>query len=265
MALTIDNSKRDMVKSAARSLDILDFLSSHSGGVTLTELREQLKIPLSSLFNIMMTLVQKGYAVRDELTLMYRLGPKVLQLAASYNVQTDLIQVAEPYMNKICRLTGETTSLTILRDDMIFFIYKAVGESVLQIVNPVGTTLAAHATGSGKVILAYLPEAEIDRIYPKEHLPRFTPKTIISKKILKSQLSEIKNAGYAFDDEESNTGVWAVAGCIHDPIGRPMAAVSVVGLVSQIQNKDYKSWSQKIKDISSEISQALGNRPENQA
>jgi DNA-binding IclR family transcriptional regulator len=258
----IENSERDLVKSAARSLDILEFLSNHSGGVTLTELRQHLKIPISSLYNIMMTLVQKGYVVRDELTLMYRLGPKVGQLAASYHNQVDLIQVADPYMNWLNRLTGETTSLTVLRDDVVVFIHKAVSDSNLQVVNPVGTTLAAHATGSGKVMLAYLPEGEFERIYPKEHLQKLTPNTITSKKKLKMLLPEIAANGYAFDNEESTTGIWAVAACIHDRLGSPLAALSVVGLIGRVQNKNYQSWPQQIKETSDEISAALGYRLE---
>lgn len=262
MANPIENSERDLVKSAARSLDILDFLSNHSGGATLTELRQHLKIPISSLFNIMMTLVQKGYVARDELTLMYRLGPRVGQLAASYHNQVDLIQVADPFMNRLSRLTGETTSLTVLRDDVIIFIHKAVCDSELQIVNPVGTTLAAHATGSGKVMLAYLPDGEFDRIFPKEHLQKFTPNTITSKKMLKAHLAEIAPNGYAIDNEESVTGVWAVAACIRDRLGIPLAAMSVVGLVGRIQNKNYQSWPQQVKETAAEISAILGYQPE---
>lgn len=256
------SAERDLVKSAARSLDILEFLSNHSGGVTLTVLREHLKIPISSLFNIMMTLVQKGYVVRDELTLMYRLGPKVGQLATSFHNQVDLIQVADPYMQRLANQVGETASLTVLRDDVIVFIHKAVCDNQLQVVNPVGTTLAAHATGSGKVMLAYTPQEEIDRIYPKEHLARFTPNTIVSKKqLIKVLKEEIAPQGYAIDNEESVGGVWATAGCIRDRMGRPLAAVSVVGLVGHIQNKNYQSWPLLVKNVTAEISAALGYQP----
>lgn len=249
---------RNNVKSAARSLDILDYLADHPGGAGLTDLHHDLRVPVSSLHNIIMTMVQKGYLTRDEKTLTYHLGPRISRLANSYYDQIDLIQLAEPYMSRLARLTGETASLTVLRKNQIVFIHKVIGEGVQQIVNPVGTTHAAHATGSGKVMLAYLPENEIDRLYPQDKLESFSPNTITSKKILKEKLAKIAIDGYAFDDEESTPGIWAVAGCIRDRLGLPVAAMSVVGLVGRIKSKNHLDWIYPVRDMTAEISEALG-------
>lgn len=249
---------RNHVKSAARSLDILDYLADHPGGAGLTDLHHDLRVPVSSLHNIIMTMVQKGYLTRDEKTLTYHLGPRISRLANSYYDQIDLIQLAEPYMSRLARLTGETASLTVLRKNQIVFIHKVIGEGVQQIVNPVGTTHAAHATGSGKVMLAYLPENEIDRLYPQDKLESFSPNTITSKKILKEKLAKIAIDGYAFDDEESTPGIWAVAGCIRDRLGLPVAAMSVVGLVGRIKSKNHLDWIYPVRDMTAEISEALG-------
>lgn len=256
----MDTSKVDLVKSTARSLDILEHLAIHPGGATLTDLHVHLNIPVSSLHNILRTMVQKGYLTRNEVTLLYHLGPKIGQLASSYYDQVDLIQLADPYMKRLARLTGLTSSLTVLRQNLIVFIHKVVGENVRQIVNPVGTSLQAHATGSGKVMLAYLPEDELDSIYPNENLQQFTPKTIASKAILKIQLKQIAVDGFAFDDEESNTGIWAVAGCIRDRHGLPVASMSVVGLVEGIIEENHNKWPIYVRDMAAEISDAMGFR-----
>ncbi len=258
MASLGEVSQRDQVKSSARSLDILEYLSDRPGGATLSEIHLDLRIPISSLHGILMTMTKKGFVIRDNLTLMYHLGPKIGQIAGSYYEQMDLIQVAAPFMSRLARLTGKTTSLTVLHEDKVVFVHKVVGEGVLQIVNPVGTMLAAHATGSGKSMLACLPEAEIDRIYPREHLEQFTPNTITSRKKLKIQLQEISQCGYALDNAESSTGIWAVAACVRDRSRRPVAAVSVVSLVGRASEQDYKAWVQDVKEIAGEISAALG-------
>lgn len=253
-----DANPRELVKSAARTLDLLDYLAEHPGGATLTDIQAHFKIPFSSLYNIATTLVLKGYLTRNEQTLMYHLGPKVGQLASSYYDQVDLIQLAEPYMKRLTRLTGETTSLTVLRDDRVVFIHKVVGEGVLQIVNPVGTTLAAHATGSGKVLLSCLSEEVIDRIYPNEDLPVYTPATVPNKTQLKVLLKEAAECGYAYDNEESNSGIWALASAIRDRLGRPMGALSIVGLIGRVRQKDQQSWAPNIKQMANEASAALG-------
>jgi DNA-binding IclR family transcriptional regulator len=255
-----DLNSRELVKSASRSLDVLEYLAEHPGGASLTAIKENLNIPASSLYNLIMTLVSKGYIARNEVTLHYRLGPMVGQLASSYFDQLDLIQIADPFMSQLAQLTGESCSLTILRGAEIVFVHKVVGEGVIQIVNPVGTTLAAHATGSGKVMLAHLPAEEIDWVYPEEELPRFTPNTITNKTALKNLLPEIASQGYSFDDEESNEGIWAVASCIQDRRGRPAGALSVVGLAGRIHQEDKHLWPQYVRQMASKISLALGYR-----
>ncbi len=254
----MDPSKRDLVKSASRSLDILEYLASHPAGVNLTEIHQFLAIPLSSLHNIIMTMVQKGYLTRDETTLSYRLGPKIGQLASSYYEQVDLIRISEPYMNQLARLSGETASLTVLRDDFIVFIHKVVGDGVQQIVNPVGTTLAAHATGSGKAMLAYIPEGELDRLYPSEFLKSYSQNTISTKSKLKEELRKIALDGYAFDNEESAHGIWAVASCIRDRHGYPMAAISIAGLIGRIRLKNFTEWIEPLRETTGQLSFALG-------
>jgi len=257
----MDTFKRDLVKSAARSLDILEYLADYPGGASLTDLHQRLHIPVSSLHNIVMTMVNKGFLLRQESSLIYHLGPKIGQLANSYFEQVDLIQLADPYMCRLARLTGETTSLTVLRGNLVVFIHKVNGESARQIVNPVGTMLAAHATGAGKAMLAYLPENELDRLYPHEDLERFALATITSKSKLKEKLQEIIRDGFAFDEEESTPGIWAVAGCIRDRHGLPVASISIAGLVGHIKTKNYPEWCQPIREMTAEMSTALGFRP----
>jgi IclR family KDG regulon transcriptional repressor len=265
--LSVSNYKprEEMVKSAARVLDVFEFLSDHPGGSTLTDISKQLQVPVSSMHNLIRTLVKRGYLRRDQLSMIYQLGPKIGQLVGNFVEQVDIIQLANPQMIRLSQLTGETTSLTILRDDEIVFIHKVVGESVVQIVNPVGTTLAAHATGSGKVMLSYLPFEELDHIYPNESLPKLTINTIDNKTKLKIALKETAELGYAFDNEESHNGIWAIAACIRDVRGRPVAALSVVGLVGRVSSKDTRLWPNYIKEMAKEVSAALGYRPSKHA
>jgi DNA-binding IclR family transcriptional regulator len=258
LAVTDERNKPNLVKSAARTLDVLEYLAEHPGGASLSDMQVSFNIPFSSLYNLASTMVQKGFLSRNDQTNIYHLGPKVGRLASSYFEQVDIIQLAEPYMRALTRLTGETTSLTVLRDDRIVFIHKVVGESVLQIVNPVGKTLAAHATGSGKVMLACLPETDLDRLYPQEDLPVFTSNTISTKTKLKEVLKEVAECGYSYDNEESSEGIWALASCIRDRLGRPLAAMSVVALVGRIQQKNCADWIQPIKEMAAEASFALG-------
>lgn len=257
-----ERSDLGLVKSSARTLDILTLLTEHPEGMTLTEIGKRLKIPLSSLYALIGTLVQKDFVLRAENGFHYRLGPRILQLASAYRGQVDLITLADSVMNRIRRAVSETTSLSVLQGQMILFIHKRPAEGVVQVVNPVGTRLYAHATGSGKVMLAYLDEEAFERIYPEEALPALTPATIRSKSALKARLAEVRERNYAYDDEESAVGVWAVASCVRDEEGHPVAALSVVAPTSRLQTKDPSEWHLLVRAGAAEVSASLGFRDE---
>ncbi len=245
------------VKSAARALDIFELLANFSDGLSLTDIGNSLHIPLSSLHGLVNTLLSRGYLIRTEGTMIYRLGPGLVKIASSYMAQTDLVSIADPVMERLRRITCETTSLSVLQGDMIVFIHKRPAEGVVQVVNPVGTRRHAHATGSGKIMLAFLPPEDIDRIYPEEDLPAMTPNTIRTKTALKAALAEAREKQYANDNEESEAGVWAVAGCIRNTEGRPIASLSIVAPFYRIQTKDYTNWYQLVRDGAAEASALL--------
>jgi DNA-binding IclR family transcriptional regulator len=245
------------VKSAARALDIFELMADFPDGLTLTDIGNLLHIPLSSLHGLVNTLVSRGYLIRTEGTMIYRLGPSLVKIASSYRAQTDLVSIADPVMDRLRRITNETTSLSVLQGDMIVFIHKRPAEGVVQVVNPVGTRRYAHATGSGKIMLAFLPPEDIDRIYPEETLPALTPNTICTKTALKTALVEAREIQYAYDNEESEAGVWAVAGCIRNVEGQPIASLSIVAPLYRIQTKDYKNWYQLVRDGAAEASAML--------
>lgn len=246
------------IKSAARALDILELVAEFPDGLTLTDIGKNLNIPLSSLHGLIMTMVNKSYLTRSESTMLYYLGPRLSQIASNYRAHTDLVSLADPIMDRIRRATGEATSLTLLQRDGILFIHKRITEAIIQIVNPIGTRLPAHATGSGKAMLAYLTDEEIDQLYPQEELPALTPFTITTKKMLKAALVDIREKGYAYDNQESELGVWAVSSCICGEDGRPVAALSVGAPLFRIQMKDYTEWHNLIKQGAQEISSLLG-------
>jgi DNA-binding IclR family transcriptional regulator len=249
------------VKSATRALDIFELLAGFPNGLSLTDIGKSLNIPLSSMHALVNTLLSRGYLIRSEGTMLYRLGPGIVKVASSYRAQADLVSIADQVMEHLRDITSETTSLSVLQGDMIVFIHKRPAEGVVQVVNPVGTRRCAHATGSGKVMLAYLPPEELDRIYPNEILPTLTPQTIKNKTDLMTALAIVRKDQFAYDNQESDIGVWAVASCIRNAEGRPVAALSIVAPFYRIQSKDYTKWYKLVKDGAAEASALLKFNP----
>jgi IclR family transcriptional regulator, KDG regulon repressor len=256
-----EGGSRGAVKSASRTLDILELLAGFPNGLSLTDIGHSLKIPLSSQHVLIKSLLSRGYLIRTEGTLLYRLGPRVVKIAAAYKEHSSLISIVDPVISRIRDITTETTSLSLLQGNMIIFVHKRIASGVVQVVNPVGTQRHAHATGSGKVMLSRLAREEIDRIYPVEALPALTPHTISSKTALLAALEEIRRNQYAFDLEESDIGLWAVAGCIMNSAGQPIAAISIAAPYVRIQSKDYKTWHRLVREGAAEVSSLLSYNP----
>jgi DNA-binding IclR family transcriptional regulator len=219
------------VKSAERVMDVLILLARNPNGLQLRDIAQQLHIPSSSMYAILSTMKQRGFVEREKGSLLYCLGNKfyeILPRSVPEYVQDDMVSVALPIMEKIQRATQETVTLSVLIKKEIVFIGKRSGSAFVQVVNALGSRLPAHATASGKVIMSYLSEEDVDRIFSDENLPKITDNTITSKIDFKQQLAIIRKLGYACDNEESIVGVWAVAGCIHSQDGQPIAATSIV-------------------------------------
>ena len=246
------------VKSAMRTLDILELLAGYPDGLSFMDISNHLKLPVSSLYNLITTLIYRGYLIQTNRGSKLHLGSKLAQLNVAYLENVNLILLADVQMEKLREITGETTSLAVLHGTRIVIIHKRPGKGILQVINPVGTRLHAHSTGSGKVVLANLHEREIDELYPDEVLRAFSPNTITNKILLKEELAKYRNQGYAFDNQESEEGVWAVASCIWNQEGKPFASISIVAPIVRINNKDTSTWYKLLKDSADEISAQLG-------
>lgn len=248
------------VKSADRVIDIFLLLAQCPNGLQLKDISRTLRVPASSLYAILSTMKNRGFVERESGSLLYRLSMKVLEIMPKSNPiysEDDLVSLALPVMERIQQASQETVSLSVLVNNEIVFIGKRSGSGVVQVVNALGSRLPAHATGSGKVMLSFLSEQDIDRIFPGEELPRFTENTITSKRILKEKLVEIKKLGYANDYGESIVGVWAVAGCIHSPDGLPAAATSIIVPSFRVSNDQKDHFRDLIVEGAAEITSKI--------
>jgi IclR family acetate operon transcriptional repressor len=250
-----------LVKSSARTLDVLELLARFPDGLTLTCISHHLRIPVSSLHNIVATMTRRGYLLRDQTARSYRVGPKLGQLSAMARGQPDLISVADPFLHTLTHLTGESTSLSILEGDTIVFIHRYLSKELVQVVNSIGTRVPAHATASGKAMLAHLPEEEFERSYPTEQLVQATPATIGTKTELKRALAHVAQQGYAYNNEESAPGVWALASCIHGRGCEPIGALSVAVPTSRLKSRENPEWAAMTRQTASEISTLFGFVP----
>ncbi|MGB3327678.1 MAG: IclR family transcriptional regulator [Thermomicrobiales bacterium] len=217
-----------VVKSADRTLDLLELFARIPDGMTLAEVCATLGWPKSSTLNLLRTMTARGYVIANGGAGTYQLGPKVAALGKAYLDRADLGRVGQEVVRDVSRALDETVHLAILRGTNVLYIAKEEGGGQMRMVSAVGRMIPAHGTGVGKMLLASLPPEDLDRLLPPgEPLPRLTTTTITDRAAFARDLVRIREQDFATDDGESTVGLRCIAAPVRDASGKVVAAMSV--------------------------------------
>lgn len=216
-----------VVKSADRTLAILDLLTQHRDGLTLAEIQTALNLPKSSAYVLLVTMANRGFLEQDPDTRRFRVGIRLWQAGQSYVAVSDLEKVALPYMEALRDELNETVQLATLDGTDNVYIAKVDPDQQLRLASHVGARLPAYATGIGKALLSQLDDDELRRRFAEIEFTNYTPRTIDSLPRLLAAIHETRAVGYATDNSEYTPGVFCVAAAVPRPRGLSGAAISV--------------------------------------
>lgn len=214
------------VKSADRLMLLLEYLADH-GPAPFSLIVRNLELPNSSAHQLLQTATNRDFIELDPSTRKYRLGIKILEIGQAYFRTLSLPAIAQPFMDHLRMLVGETVQLARL--DGLHTIHIAVAESPhpVKLITEVGMRRPAHATGLGKVMLASLPEGELRTRLSGATLQRFSDHTITDPDELIAELAKVRERGYAEDREEFAIGCRCFAIPLHNDAGQTVAALSI--------------------------------------
>ena len=221
-------SDKHSVPIIDRMMDILDQLERNADGVSISDLTAQIGQPRTTVYRIMKTL-QRHEVVRREGNGSYKLGSRLLRLAAKAAVgssEIDLPKLLQPVLDRLADETGESVKLSVIDSNSLLVIAVAQSrrEHALTVVQ--GQRIPVHVSAAGKLLLANMPEAE-RKAWLKAPLPALTPNTITDPKRLARQLTTIRRLGWSKDQSEQSTSINAVAAPVIDRDGKTIAAISV--------------------------------------
>jgi IclR family acetate operon transcriptional repressor len=217
------------VASVSRAMHVLEAFAGQPEGVALSQLAAKLGYGKASLSKILDTLAREGFVRQDSLTARFHLSWRLLALAFGHAERVGMPGICLPILQALADETDELAQLAVAEDGELLFVAKAEGPGQQMRMLPlVGLVAPAHATASGKVWLAQLPEAEAQAVLARRGMRRLTSRTITSRAKLQAQLRDARERGYAIVDEELVEGGRAAAA----PIlvgGRVVGAVAVSG------------------------------------
>ncbi len=243
------------VQSLARALDILELLGRSGGELGVTEIGPAVGLPNGTAHRLLATLTRRGYARQVGESRKYTLGPKALVLASS--AREHLGSLARPFLEELMEVSQESSNLAALDKNSVVYIEQVQAPRMVRMFTEPGNRVLPHATGTGKVLLAYQPEEAVDAVIQQTGLPRFTSHTITDAATLKQELRIVRQRGYALDSEEMEEGVRCLAAPVFGPDGKILAAMSVSGPAGRLDQDRLEELIPHIKRISTAFSESM--------
>ena len=245
------------VQAIDRAVMILRLFSDERRELKLTDSAEELDLNKSTVHGIISTLKYHGLIDQNEDTQKYRLGLYLMELGDRVSHSLDIIEISSPIIKDLCSQVEETVHLGTLDGDEVVYIDKKESNQSMRIFSAIGARNPAHCTGVGKAMLAYRDMDKLEELLPDE-LVKLTPHTITDKKELIKELSQIREQGYALDNEENTVGLTCVAAPIFDKNGEAKYAISISGPTIRMNYKQIEKAKELVMDSTRRISRQLG-------
>jgi DNA-binding IclR family transcriptional regulator len=203
------------------------------------------------------TLNAEGFLEKNPVSGRYRPAVQLFEMSQMVLHRIQLTEEALPFMRALAQQSGETVMLSLYEDGEVIWILKIDGPYALKVYSEVGRRNPVYAAASGKAMMAFMEQEELDHIFSLPWHP-LTPKTNIDKEAVLKELESIRSIGYATQFEEIDEGIASVAAPIFDHLGRPVAAVVVAGAVTRFKGETLKTLGAMVHNTASEISRHLG-------
>lgn len=241
-------------QALTRAFDILRVFSDAAPEWALADVSRARGLTKTTAFRILSALEREGLVARNHSGGTYRLGPRAIELGALAQRSNTLQRAAHGELVELARFTGETTSLEILVGTDVLVLDEVQGRHKLSPAPVVGSRWPAHATSTGKVILAALGEERPTGL----RLVRLTPQTITSHARFTTELAAVLRRGYATAIEELESGYVALGAPVRNHEARVIAAMSVGGPAVRFGAADRTRLAKVLRESAERVSRNLG-------
>jgi DNA-binding IclR family transcriptional regulator len=256
MAKREDDQPAAAVQSVDRALLVLEIVAK-LGQAGVTEIAAELGVHKSTVSRLLAVLESRGYVEQVSGRGKYRLGFSIARLARASSGRLDLVKLSQDVCDGLAADVGETTNVAILDGDRIINVAEAIGPAEITLRTWVGKSCPAHATSSGKVLLAGL-DAEDVRSRLGAGLETFTDNTVAKIADLQRQLAIVRERGWASVSEELEVGLNAVAAPVYDDDAQVIAALSVSGPSYRLGEDKFEEIAKRTIAAAEMISRRLG-------
>jgi IclR family transcriptional regulator, pca regulon regulatory protein len=215
------------VQSFARGLEVIRSFSAAAPRQTLTEVASRSGLTRAGARRILLTLQALGYVHTDGK--LFALSPRILDLGFAYLSSMPIWNVAEPVMETLAQTVKESCSAAVLDGTDIVYVLRVSTHKIMSISLGVGSRLPAYCTSMGRVLLAALPEAELDACLRNAKVAPLTRHTVTSVAELKAKMAQVKKQGWSLVNQELEEGLISLAAPLTNRAGQVVAALNISG------------------------------------
>jgi len=247
------------VMAARRALDVLSAYSAEHSEWGVTELSVHLGIHKSTVSRLLTTMEEAGFLRRVSKNGPYALGPRLLEMASLVLARLDVRAIARPWLEELSRISQETVNLAIWDQNEAVNVDQIASTQPILYMGWIGRRTPAHASSTGKALLAFQPPEVVDRVLSRP-LTAFTKATLTDLGRIRQELSSIRECGYAIAEDEFQDGVTAVAAPIHTS-GMTVAVISISAPTYRTTRQRKGQFVQLLTTASREIGQRMEMAP----
>ena len=247
------------VATIERATDVLFLFTQGESTLGVTEIARELDISKAVVHRILTSLRERDLIDVDETTRRYSLGPAVLQLAAGYRENLDGRALAVAAMRELSAATNETATLSIRSGDERIYVDQVTPQREVHMSVKVGNAYPLHAGASSKALLAFLPPGEIDDYLARGGFDSLTPDTITDPAILRRELDQIRQQGFAVSLGERQSGAASVAAPVFNDSGEVVMVISACGPLERFRD-EIAETSALVVETTRNLSRALGRQ-----
>lgn len=252
-------SSAGTLQSLDRALGIL-IAVSRAGRISLTDLSMSQGIPTATTHRILTTLQKHGFVTFNEDLQDWSIGIEAYRTGASFMNRTTLNEVSRPVLRQLMETTGETANLAIPDGFEVVFVGQVETQNPIRAFFARGTRTSMHASGTGKAILATMPEDSVKKLLISSGLTEFTEKTLTTPKALFDDLESTRRRGYSFDSEERHNGMSCIGSVIFGEHEEACAGVSISGPSTRFDSLRVPELGLSVTKAARQITHLIGGR-----
>jgi IclR family transcriptional regulator, pca regulon regulatory protein len=220
-----ESRNSDFVQSLERGLSVIRAFDAEHRELALSDVARTTGLTRAAARRFLLTLVKLGYV--NFADGRFSLRPRVLELGYAYLSSLTLPEVAQPHMEALVAKVNESSSISVLDDLEVVYVVRVPTRRIMSITLSVGTRLPAYATSMGRVMLANLPDEELEERLSRIDIRQLTARTVADKDALRAILTATRKQGYAATDQELEEGLRSLAVPIRDASDVVIAALNV--------------------------------------